>query len=206
MNVETVAYNDAAYPELTYSRTPFPVAVLDGKPWWSTSHVQHFLNGRFAPSRCEVFTSHHVGAHKFPFDGDELSHVISSLAALELAGRNPDRRANKMVAGWLRKRDAELRTAAPEPVGSLYVVREDGPMPDQTFYMGPILDEWKHWDKEFRKRYRPPSPASSRVPLPPRQFTTVSTPGGQMGLASPDMPPTDPEELRKWNLSIIGRR
>ena len=169
MTVETITFDTASYPQLTYSRTPVPVAVLDGKPWWSTAHIQHFLGDRFRPQDCELFTSAHVGAHRFPFDTeDEQSHVISSLAALEIAGRNPDRRANKMLAGWLRKRNADLRTAAPDKVGTLFSVTREGPAPTQPWHEGDLSAEWDHWEVQCQQAF-------GFTPRPTNRYSVVGS-------------------------------
>lgn len=110
--IEPIEYTTAEYPAVTYNKLPIPVAVLDGLPWWSTAHIQGLVYGGYNPHACEGFTVDHVGAHRFPFDGeDELSHVITAEAAFWLLDAHPHRKAYRMAAGWLRKREQALRTA-----------------------------------------------------------------------------------------------
>lgn len=196
--VETIPFETASYPTLTYAKSPFPAVVLDGKPWWSTAHVQHALNSGYAPKQCDVFTELHVGAHRFPFDAeDEQSHVISTLAAHELAARHLDRRANRMLDGWLRKRELELRTAPPECPGTLFAVREGGPKPERSLYGGPVAAEWKLWDEAHRARFPRPALVTFAKAQPVPAVRQAPNP--------PPAPPTDPEELRLWGLRLIGR-
>lgn len=157
--IDVLPFTSATYPSLTYGRKPFPAVVLDGKPWWSTAHVQHALGYGFRPYECQVFTPVHVGAHCFDFDSeDEASHVISTLAAQQLVEKWPDRRANKMLGGWLRKRDHELRTAAPEQPGTLFVVRESKPHPERPLYASVVQREWELWHTAYNARFAPPAP------------------------------------------------
>lgn len=138
--IEPIEYTTAEYPTVTYNREPIPVAVLDGVPWWSTAHIQSLVFGRYNPNACNGFTVDHVGAHRFPFDGEgELSHVITGEAAFWLLDAYPRKREYRMAAGWLRKREKDLRTAdlSEAPLLSL---GGDGKMPPQP-----------DWSQEVRK-------------------------------------------------------
>lgn len=129
--IEPIEYTTAEYPAVTYRREPIPVAVLDGVPWWSTAHIQSLVVDRYNPGACEAFTVEHVGAHRFPFDSeDELSHVITSEAALWLLNAHPLRKAYRWAAGWLRKRDEALRTAGDYEF-PLLKLNADGTFPPQ---------------------------------------------------------------------------
>lgn len=115
IQIEEVDFATASYPAATLDGQLVPVAVLDGKPWFSTAHIQHALHGRFDPIACAKFNSSHVGAHRFPFDtDDDLSHVISTSAARALAEERMTRRENRKLRGWLLQQDKRLRTAPPE--------------------------------------------------------------------------------------------
>ena len=151
MSDDQVTSEPTIYPALTYNRVPFPVVVLDGKPWWSTAHVQHAFGSLFKASECQYFTELHVSNHRFPFDAeDQLSHVISSLAALELANRRFENRGSRMFSSWLRKRDAELRTAAPDRVGTLYRVDARQLVFMRPMDGGPLDEEWDCWRERSR--------------------------------------------------------
>ncbi len=111
IEVEKVDFTTASYPKATLDGQLVPIAVLDGKPWFSTAHIQHALNGRFDPVACAKFTPAHVGAHRFPFDpDDDLSHVISTFAARTLAEDRLTCWANRKLRGWLIQQEKRLRT------------------------------------------------------------------------------------------------
>lgn len=203
--IDVLPFTSATYPTLTYGRKPFPAVVLDGKPWWSTAHVQHALGYGFRPYECQVFTPLHVGAHCFDFDSeDEASHVISTLAAQQLVEKWPDRRPNKMLGGWLRKRDHELRTAAPEQPGTLFVVRESKPHPERPDYPSAVQDEWAIWHTAYEACFAPP--AQTVTPWHPEVFRTSVMPS-----APPPVPRSSFEagpEIRRrvTELGAIYRR
>lgn len=122
IEVEEVDFGTASYPRATLGGLPVPIAVLDGKPWFSTSHIQFALQGRFDPVACACFSSAHVGAHRFPFDPeDNASHVISAWAARALAETRMTCWSNRRLRGWLLQQDKRLRTGLPDSPGSLFV-------------------------------------------------------------------------------------
>lgn len=143
--IETIEYNTAEYPKVTYAREPIPVAVLDGVPWWSTAHIQHIVRKPFSSAACDGFASDHVGAHRFPFDGDdELSHVISTEAAFWLLDEHPFRKAYRWASSWLWKRQAEFGAALIERP-ALLKLGNDGELPPKPdFLCSYRVEAWRN--------------------------------------------------------------
>lgn len=144
IEIEEVDFGTVSYPTATLDGQPVPIAVLDGKPWFSTAHIQHAISARFDPVACTIFTPAHVGAHRFPFDADDdLSHVISALAARALAEERMTCWPNRKLRGWLLQQDKRLRTAPPDAPGSLFAdVAAVGRL---TTDGDPVADEKRLW-------------------------------------------------------------
>lgn len=144
IEIEEVNFETVSYPTATLDGRPVPIAVLDGKPWFSTAHIQHTIISRFDPVACAIFTPAHVGAHRFPFDAeDELSHVISTLAARALAETRMTRAENRKLRGWLLQQDKRLRTAPPDASGSLFA--DIAAVERLTTDGGPVAHEKHLW-------------------------------------------------------------